>query len=84
MRKEYDFRQGRRGAIDPCPPGKTTITLRLDDDVLEWFRAAVSSTGGGNYQSLINSALRDHIRRREEPLEEMLRRVVREELRSRA
>jgi uncharacterized protein (DUF4415 family) len=83
MRREYDFNQGRRGAIDPSVPGKTAVTLQLDEEVLEWFRAAVNATGGGNYQTLINNALREYIEQREEPLEEMLRRVVREELRSR-
>lgn len=58
-------------------PGKTRITIRLDDDLLEWFRAQVRSSGG-SYQTLINLSLRDHIAR--EPLEATLRRVVREEL----
>lgn len=80
MKREYDFRGARRGALDPVPPGKTRITIRLDDDVLEWFRARVDAAGGGNYQSLINAALREHVAGVEEPLEETLRRVVREEL----
>jgi uncharacterized protein (DUF4415 family) len=80
MKKEYDFSQGKRGAIDPVPPGKTRITIRLDKDILEWFRDQVNMAGGGNYQTLINQALRQHIERQEEPLEEVLRRVVREEL----
>ncbi len=77
---EYDFSQGKRGAIDPIPPGKTRITIRLDDDILAWFRAKVHVAGGGNYQTLINSALRQHIQQKHEPLEEALRRVLREEL----
>jgi uncharacterized protein (DUF4415 family) len=81
MKKEYDFSGGRRGALDPLPSGKTRITIRLDDDVLEWFRSQVESAGGGNYQTLINAALREHIEKKREPLEETLRRVVREELR---
>jgi uncharacterized protein (DUF4415 family) len=80
MKKEYDFSQGKRGAIDPVPPGKTRITIRLDKDILDWFRDKVNMAGGGNYQTLINQALRQHIERQEEPLEEVLRRVVREEL----
>lgn len=60
-------------------PGKTRITIRLDDDILEWFRTQVRSSGG-SYQTLINLSLRDHIAR--EPLEATLRRVVREELAS--
>lgn len=81
MREEYDFSTGRRGAVDPLPAGKTRITIRLDDDVLDWFRTQVEAAGGGNYQTLINAALREHVQQRREPLEETLRRVVREELR---
>lgn len=60
-----------------APPGKTRITIRLDDDLLQWFRAQVRSSGG-SYQTLINLSLRDHVAR--EPLEATLRRVVREEI----
>lgn len=81
MREGYDFSAGQRGAIDPLPAGKTRITIRLDDDVLDWFRAQVEGAGGGNYQTLINATLREHVQQRREPLEETLRRVVREELR---
>lgn len=80
MKREYDFSQGRRGAVDPIPAGKTRVTIRLDDDILEWFREQVHVAGGGNYQTLINAALREHIQQRKEPLEATLRRVVREEL----
>jgi uncharacterized protein (DUF4415 family) len=80
MKKEYDFSQGKRGALDPSPTGKTRITIRIDDDILAWFRNQVDAAGGGNYQTLINNALREHIQHRCLPLEETLRRVVREEL----
>jgi antitoxin component of RelBE/YafQ-DinJ toxin-antitoxin module len=80
MRREYDFRGGRRGPVVPSRPGKTLITIRIDDEVLDWFRRQVHEAGGGNYQTLINLALREHIRRRREPLEDTLRRVLREEL----
>lgn len=80
MKKEYDFRKGKRGAILPAPAGKTRITIRIDDDVLDWFREQVHAAGGGNYQTLINLALREHIASRREPLEATLRRVLREEL----
>lgn len=80
MKKEYDFKGARRGALDPVPPGKTRITIRLDDDVLDWFRDRADAAGGGNYQTMINAALRDYIDQRTEPLEDTLRRVVREEL----
>jgi len=81
MKQEYDFSKGKRGAVVPVPAGKTRVTIRLDSDVLEWFRDEVEKAGGGNYQSLINLALRDFVGRRREPLENTLRRVIREELR---
>lgn len=80
MRKEYDFSKGKRGAVIPTPAGKTRITIRIDDDILAWFRAQVHAAGGGNYQALINSALRQFISSRQEALEDTLRRVLREEL----
>lgn len=58
-------------------PGKTRITIRIDEDLLQWFRAQVRSSGG-SYQTLINLSLRDYVAR--EPLEATLRRVVREEV----
>jgi len=80
MRKEYDFSKGNRGTVTPAPPGKTRITIRIDDDVLDWFRGEVHAAGGGNYQTLINHALKEYVQGRKQPLEEILRRVVREEL----
>ncbi|HEX9709967.1 MAG TPA: BrnA antitoxin family protein [Candidatus Thermoplasmatota archaeon] len=82
MKKEYDFGSGRRGPVRPVPTAKTRITIRLDDDVIEWFRARVHEAGGGNYQTMINQALREHIWREQESLEDVLRRVVRQELRA--
>ena len=81
MRKEYDFGKGKRGAVVSVPSGKTRITIRLDNDVIEWFKRQVDEAGGGNYQTLINQALRDTVSQEREPLEAILRRVVREELR---
>lgn len=80
MEREYDFSKAKRGPVVSVPKGKTRITIRLDDDILEWFREQVNRSGGGNYQTLINDALRQHIRRAQEPLEVTLRRVIREEL----
>lgn len=80
MKNEYDFTSGKRGAVAPVPPGKTRVTIPLDDDVLDWFRSRVHEMGGGNYQGLINDALREYIRQHKEPLEKMLRRVIREEI----
>ena len=81
MKKEYDFSKGKRGPVISAPAGKTRITIRLDDDVIDWFKDQVNQAGGGNYQTLINAALRDCIEQDKEPLEETLRRVVREEIR---
>jgi len=78
--KEYDFSQARRGPVVPLAPGKTRITIRLDNEVLDWFRHKVHETGGGNYQTLINQALREYIQSREGILAETLRRVIKEEL----
>ncbi len=80
-RKEsYDFSKGRRGAVVPVPVGKTRITIRIDTDILDWFRQQVNAAGGGNYQTLMNDALRRHVEGRDEELASLLRRVVREEL----
>lgn len=80
MRNEYDFKKGKRGAILPAPAGKTRITIRLDDDILEWFRHQAEVAGGGNYQSMINEALRTLATEGPAKLETVVRRVVREEL----
>jgi uncharacterized protein (DUF4415 family) len=82
MKKEYDFNQAKRGAVVPVPAGKSRITIRLDEDLLQWFKDQVHAAGGGNYQTLINNALREYVERKHEPLEETLRRVIREELRA--
>ncbi|MCC6300500.1 MAG: BrnA antitoxin family protein [Anaerolineales bacterium] len=82
MKKEYNFSKGKRGAVVPMPKGKTRITIRIDDDILDWFRGEVEAAGGGNYQTLINQTLREYLNRQQQPLEELLRRVVREELHS--
>jgi uncharacterized protein (DUF4415 family) len=81
MKKEYDFSKAKRGAVVPPASGKTRITIRLDSDLLEWFRARVDEMGGGNYQSEINAALRQYVESERETLEKTLRRVIREELR---
>lgn len=80
MKKEYDFRRGKRGAVLKAPPGKTRITIRVDEDILQWFRNEVHAAGGGNYQTLINKALREYVESGSESLKDALRCVVREEL----
>lgn len=82
MKDEYDFDNAKRGPVVDVPPGKTRITIRIDDDVLDWFRTQVEAAGGGSYQTLMNSALRQFMRGSERSLEDTLRRVIREELAS--
>ena len=78
MKKQYDFSRAARGPVLPVPPGKTRITIRIDDDLLDWFRGQVHEAGGGNYQTMMNRALREYVEGHVEPLEDTLRRVLRE------
>lgn len=61
----------------PIPEGKVRINMYLDADLVAFFKARA---GGRGYQTLINDTLRDSIRH--EDLENMLRRIIREELAS--
>jgi uncharacterized protein (DUF4415 family) len=78
MKREYDFSKGRRGAVVRPDPGKTRITIRLDNKTLDHFRKMVHQMGGGSYQTLINDALREYIRGAR--LEKIVRRAVRAEV----
>jgi len=80
MKKEYDFSKARRGPVVPPTPGKTRITIRLDNDLIEHFQSAVDRAGGGNYQTLINDALREYIRGAR--LERVVRETIREEVKA--
>jgi len=80
MKQKYDFSNGKRGAVLPASGKKVRITIRLDRDIIDWFRSKVEEQGGGNYQSMLNDALRKYMEQQEQPLEDILRRVVREEL----
>jgi uncharacterized protein (DUF4415 family) len=80
MKREYDFSKAKRGPVVSVPKGKTRITIRLDDEILSWFRDQVERAGGGSYQTVINDVLKQHIQQAQEPLEKTLRRVIREEL----
>ena len=44
LKKEYDFSNGKRGAV------------LHDNDILNWFRQQVNAAGRGNYQTLISAA----------------------------
>jgi len=76
--RDFDFSGAKHGAVVPPGPGKTKISIRLDNVVLEYFRDVVNNAGGGNYQTLINDALLEYVHRRSTL--EMVREVVREEL----
>lgn len=61
MRKEYDFTKAKHGPVAAVGQGKTRITIRIDDDLVVWFKEQVHAAGGGSYQRLINAALREHM-----------------------
>ena len=76
--RDIDFSRAKRGAVVKPEPGKTKISIRLDNTVIEFFRAAVDRAGGGSYQTLINDALLEHVHRRSTL--DAVRQIVREEL----
>jgi hypothetical protein len=86
VRKEYDFSKGKRGAVIDSP-GKTRITIMLDDDLIEYFRAEAEAQGTG-YQTMINATLRATVAEakgkavaEDQPVTvAVLRKVLREEL----
>jgi len=86
MKASYDFSKGKRGRIlppEPEPAGKIRITIRLDEDLEDYFLKESGASGGAiGYQTLINEALRQHVEGKAPKLEETLRRVLREELRA--
>jgi uncharacterized protein (DUF4415 family) len=76
--REIDFSAAKRGPIATPEPGKTKISIRIDNAVIEYFKAQVERAGAGNYQTLMNDALAAHIQQRS--VIEAVRQVVREEL----
>ncbi len=82
MKREYDFSKGKRGPVIPPEPGKTRVTIRIDTRVLDHFRRLVHEAGGGNYQTLINDALREYIAGSR--LETVVREAIRKELKAAA
>jgi uncharacterized protein (DUF4415 family) len=86
MKQSYDFSQGKRGRIiapEPESHGKTRITIRLDEDLVDHFLKEAEASGGAvGYQTLINEALRQHVEGKAPKLEDTLRRIVREEMRA--
>ncbi len=84
MKEKYDFSNGTRGRVvaePPMEPGKIRITIRLDEDIIDYFGAVADRTGGkSGYQTLINSALREYIDGKTPKWEDVLRRIIREEM----
>ena len=79
MKKMYDFSKGKRGAVVPAT-GKTRITIYVDDAIIKRFKARSEKTGKG-YQTLMNEALKSFVGLAEEPItQELVRKIVREEL----
>lgn len=82
MKRQYDLSKGKRGPVVPLPPDKVRITIRLDRDIVDQFRDQVRMAHRGNYQTLINDALREYLRRPSiaEQVGAEVRSVLREEL----
>ena len=79
MRQEYDFSKGKRGPILQSK-GKTRVTMYLDNEIIEAFRAKGDAVGRG-YQTPINDALKEYIAKASKPVDaRTLRRILREEL----
>jgi len=76
--RDIDFSRAKRGAVIPLEPGKTKISIRLDNRIIEHFKVVVERAGGGNYQTLINDALVAYIQQRS--MLEAIRQVVKEEI----
>ena len=75
---DIDFTNAKQGAVIPLDAGKTKISIRLDNKVIDNFRAQVERAGTGSYQTLINDALVAFIQQRS--MIDAVRQVVREEL----
>lgn len=86
MKKGYDFSKGKRGRVlppEPEPAGKTRITIRLDEDVLDYFLKKAEESGGAiGYQTMINEALRAHVEGKAPKIADTLRTLIREELKA--
>ena len=86
MKQQYDFSKGKRGRIttpEPEQRGRTRITIRIDDDLVDHFlKEAERSGDSAGYQTLINDALRQHVEGKAPKLEDTLRRILREEIKA--
>jgi len=78
-KEEYNFGKAKQGAVTVLTSNKKRITIRLDESIIEWFRKKVHDAGGGNYQTLINEALKEYISFQEGTYEDTLRKIAKEE-----
>ena len=76
--RDIDFSKAVRGAVIAAEPGKTKISIRLDNAVIAYFRSQVERAGTGNYQTLMNDALLAFMQQRS--VIDAVRLVVREEM----
>ncbi len=60
IEKEYDFSKGIRGRF--YRPRKVATTIRLDDDILLYFKKFATERKTG-YQTLLNNALREYVKK---------------------
>lgn len=58
LKEEYDFSEGIRGRF--YQPKKVSTTIRLDDDILLYFKKLATEKKIG-YQTLLNSVLRNYV-----------------------
>ena len=76
--RDIDFAGAKRGAVIAAEPGKTKISIRIDNAVIDYFRTQVERVGSGSYQTSMNDALVAFIQQRS--VIDAVRQVVREEL----
>ena len=77
---DHEISRERNGAVLEPSSGQTSVTIRLDEDIVRWYRTRAHQNGTGNYQTLINLALREYMAKPSVSLEETLRNVLMEEL----
>ena len=76
--EKYDFSKGKRRSVIRHP-GKTRITIWLDNSTLEWFKEKAEHEGRG-YQTEVNDALKNYIEQDQRPIQEIVKEAVQEGL----
>ena len=64
MKKEYDFSNAKKNPYTKLL--KKQVTIRLNDDTLEYFKSLAEETGL-SYQNLINLFLQDCVEHKKRP-----------------